>query len=226
MLLAGLNYNNSMALLLTFLLAQAERYRPRLAYFDKDRGAEGFIRAAGGVYDVLSPGRPTGFNPLALPDTAENRSFLADWLAQLATANGGAPLDDEDRLAIADAIDANYAQPPGHRQLRYLRELFRGRRRPTVGDLSARLAAGPAAMIGPKRSPLGLSADPGGFPLYRNDVLIGAIGVSGDGIEQDDIVGASGAKNFLAPQSSRADNFVYESARLPYARFPRASSSF
>ena len=74
--------------------------------------------------------------------------------------------------------------------------------------------------------PNGITIFPGGFPLYRNGVLIGAIGVSGDGIEQDDIVGASGAKNFLAPQTSRADNFVYESARLPYAKFPRASSSF
>jgi uncharacterized protein GlcG (DUF336 family) len=74
--------------------------------------------------------------------------------------------------------------------------------------------------------PNGITIFPGGFPLYRKGVLVGAIGVSGDGIEQDDIVGASGAKNFLAPQASRADNFVYESARLPYAKFPRASSSF
>jgi len=74
--------------------------------------------------------------------------------------------------------------------------------------------------------PNGITIFPGGFPLYRSGVLIGAIGISGDGIEQDDLIGASGAKNFLAPQSSRADNFVYESSRLPYAKFPRASSSF
>jgi type IV secretion system protein VirB4 len=126
--------------LLTFLLAQAERLQPRMAYFDKDRGAEPFIRAIGGRYDVISPGEPTGFNPLALPDTPANRAFLADWVAQLLTAEGGG-LDAEDRAMIAEAIDANYAQPPGHRRLRYLRELFRGARRPTSGDLSARLAA-------------------------------------------------------------------------------------
>jgi hypothetical protein len=57
-------------------------------------------------------------------------------------------------------------------------------------------------------------------------VLIGAIGVSGDGIEQDDIVAASGARDFLPPKVNRADNFAYQSARLPYAKFPRASSSF
>lgn len=126
--------------LLTFLLAQAERLKPRIAYFDKDRGAEPFIRAVGGRYDVLSPGEPTGFNPLALPDNPSNRAFLADWVGQLLTAEGG-QLDAEDRAMIADAIDANFAQAPTHRRLRYLRELFRGARRPTSGDLAARLSA-------------------------------------------------------------------------------------
>jgi type IV secretion system protein VirB4 len=126
--------------LLTFLLAQAERLKPRIAYFDKDRGAEPFIRAIGGRYDVISPGEPTGFNPLALADTPANRAFLADWLGQLLTADGGA-LDSEDRAMIAEAVDANYAQATGHRRLRYLRELFRGARRPHAGDLAARLGA-------------------------------------------------------------------------------------
>jgi type IV secretion system protein VirB4 len=124
--------------LLAFLLAQAERMQPRIAYFDKDRGAEGFIRAIGGNYDVISPGQSTGFNPLALPDNGENRAFLAEWLSRLLSAYG-ASLTAEDRVLIADAIDANYAEHPSHRRLRYLRELFRGQRRPSAGDLAARL---------------------------------------------------------------------------------------
>lgn len=74
--------------------------------------------------------------------------------------------------------------------------------------------------------PNGITIFPGGFPLYRNGVLIGAIGVSGDGIEQDDIVGAAGTRDFLPPAGSRADDMVYERARLPYAKFPRAATSF
>ena len=62
---------------------------------------------------------------------------------------------------------------------------------------------------------------PGGFPLYRNGVLIGAIGVSGDGVDQDDIISASGCVDFLAPDKIRADRFMYRGARLPYAKFPR-----
>lgn len=124
--------------LLTFLLAQAERVSPRIAYFDKDRGAEPFIRAIGGRYDVLRPGEPTGFNPLLLPDEPANRAFLSEWLAQLLSGDGSV-LSADDRAVVADAIDANFAQPPSHRRLRFLRELFRGGRRPTPGDLAFRL---------------------------------------------------------------------------------------
>ena len=126
--------------LLTFLAAQASKYRPKVFYFDKDRGAEIFIRAVRGRYDVLRPGEPTGLNPLRLPDTPANRAFLADWLGRILSV-AGETLDVEDRALIVDAIDANYGQPPDHRRLRYLRELFTGARRPSAGDLAARLKA-------------------------------------------------------------------------------------
>lgn len=71
------------------------------------------------------------------------------------------------------------------------------------------------------RFPNGITIFPGGFPLYRNGQLIGAIGISGDGVDQDDIVGASGTHDFLAPFEIRADQFAYLGARLPYAKFPR-----
>src|SRR3954467_15415526 len=71
------------------------------------------------------------------------------------------------------------------------------------------------------RFPNGITIFPGGFPLYRNGQLIGAIGISGDGVDQDDIVGASGTHDFLAPYSIRADQFAFLGARLPYAKFPR-----
>jgi uncharacterized protein GlcG (DUF336 family) len=70
----------------------------------------------------------------------------------------------------------------------------------------------------------GMTIFAGGFPLYRNGVLIGAIGVSGDGIDQDDIIAASGTVNFLAPEGIRADRFLFRGARLPYAKFPRNPS--
>jgi type IV secretion system protein VirB4 len=125
---------------LGFLLAQSQRLAPRTIYFDKDRGAEIFLRAIGGRYDVLRPGAQTGLNPLLLPDAPGNRRFLADWVAKLITAGGGKGLDVDDIAAIADAVDANFAQPPAYRRLRHFAELFRGQRRPSSTDLAARLA--------------------------------------------------------------------------------------
>lgn len=119
---------------LNFLLAQARKYNPRIIFFDKDRGAELFIRAIGGRYDVLRPGAPSGLNPLQLEDTPANRQFLIDWIALLA---GGA--ETEEVAQIKDAVDASYLQPAEDRQLAYLVELFRGGHRPHSADLWSRL---------------------------------------------------------------------------------------
>jgi hypothetical protein len=45
--------------------------------------------------------------------------------------------------------------------------------------------------------------------------------VSGDGIDQDDLISATGSSLFLAPVPIRADQMQYRGARLPYAKFPR-----
>jgi type IV secretion system protein VirB4 len=124
---------------LNFLLAQAQKYRPRTVFFDKDRGAEIFLRAIGGRYEVLRPGQPTGFNPLALPDCAANRRFITDWAARL-VAIPGEVLSADDLGRIKDAVDANYDQAPTLRRLRFFAELFKGARRPDAADLAARLA--------------------------------------------------------------------------------------
>jgi type IV secretion system protein VirB4 len=119
---------------LNFLLAQARKFAPRIVFFDKDRGAELFIRAIGGQYDRLHPDARSGLNPLQIDDTAANRQFLLEWLTMLA---GGA--DTEEVETIKDAIAANFEQPRLHRRLAYLVELFRGHQRPRGSDLYARM---------------------------------------------------------------------------------------
>lgn len=121
---------------MNFLAAQAQKFRPRTILFDKDRGAELFIRGIGGRYDRISPGAPTGFNPLSLPDTPANRAFLRDWLAVLLAADG-----PEEFATISAAVDATYANDPSLRRLRHFKELLAGARRPEPGDLADRLAA-------------------------------------------------------------------------------------
>jgi uncharacterized protein GlcG (DUF336 family) len=62
---------------------------------------------------------------------------------------------------------------------------------------------------------------PGSVPLYKNGVLVGGLGVSGDGVDQDDFVTDGGAKGFEAAGSIRADQVVIDDVRLPYLKFPR-----
>jgi uncharacterized protein GlcG (DUF336 family) len=62
---------------------------------------------------------------------------------------------------------------------------------------------------------------PGALPLYRNGVLVGGLGVSGDGVDQDDFVTAAGAAGFEAPTRIRADRVFDQRVRLPYLKFPR-----
>jgi type IV secretion system protein VirB4 len=121
---------------LNFLAAQAQKFSPRTILFDKDRGSEVFVRAIGGVYSRITAGLPTGFNPLAMPDTMTNRAFLRDWLGVLLCANG-----TEELALIAAAVDAAYANDPALRRLGNFRELLAGSRRPLPGDLAARLDA-------------------------------------------------------------------------------------
>lgn len=121
---------------MNFLAAQAQKFGPRTILFDKDRGAEVFLRGIGGTYSRVAAGHPTGFNPLSLPDTAANRAFLRDWLGVLLAAKG-----PEELATIAGAVDAAYHNDPSLRRLSHFRELLAGARRPEPGDLASRLDA-------------------------------------------------------------------------------------
>ena len=121
---------------MNFLAAQAQKFSPRTILFDKDRGAELFVRGIGGRYDSIRSGEPTGFNPLSLPDTPGNKAFLRDWLGALLKAEG-----PEEEQAIAGAVDAAYANDASLRRLRHFKELLSGTRRPQPGDLADRLGA-------------------------------------------------------------------------------------
>jgi len=62
---------------------------------------------------------------------------------------------------------------------------------------------------------------PGSAGLFRNGALAGGLGVSGDGVDQDDYVTSGGTKGFEAPTNIRADQIMDEGVRLPYFKFPR-----
>jgi uncharacterized protein GlcG (DUF336 family) len=62
---------------------------------------------------------------------------------------------------------------------------------------------------------------PGALALYRDGKLVGGLGVSGDGVEQDDYVTAQAAKGYEPPDELRVDRVKIDGVRLPYLKFPR-----
>jgi len=67
----------------------------------------------------------------------------------------------------------------------------------------------------------GITFFAGSTPLVRNGALVGGLGVSGDGIEQDDYVTFAAAGDLLPPRDKWADRIKVNGARLPMFKFPR-----
>lgn len=103
-------------------------------------------------------------------------------------------------------------------------------------DLATRFGTG--AMIGPNRSPLGLAADPGGFPLYKNGVVVGGIGVMADGVygfdanildsddDAEEAIALAATRDFAAPVAIRADRIFVDGTQLRYSDTGEAALRF
>ncbi|MES2962206.1 MAG: VirB4 family type IV secretion/conjugal transfer ATPase [Pseudomonadota bacterium] len=103
--------------LLNFLCAQAQKFNCRLFFFDKDRGAEIFIRAIRGRYIIPNAAKTSGFNPFQLEDNSTNRSFLIDFMKALVMV-GDTPLPAHEVERINEAVQGNYKLPQEQRRLR------------------------------------------------------------------------------------------------------------
>ena len=94
--------------LINFLLSQVQKYDPvpTIFFFDKDRGAEIFVRACGGNYLALESGQPTGFNPFQCENTEANVQFLGDLVKVLAGKHEYSAREEEDIFrAVASMLD-------------------------------------------------------------------------------------------------------------------------
>ncbi|MEH6757457.1 MAG: heme-binding protein [Parasphingorhabdus sp.] len=100
-------------------------------------------------------------------------------------------------------------------------------------DFNERFNAGggASALIGPKRSPLGLAADPGGLPLYKNGVVVGAIGVMGDGdygfdpettevtpdVDDEEAIALAGIQGFAPSAAITANRITVDGTSLRFS---------
>ncbi len=82
--------------------------------------------------------------------------------------------------------------------------------------------------VGPKRSPLGLAADPGGLPLYKGGTVVGGVGVIADGsysldldinnvdASVDELIAVAAARGLDAPANRRADRITADGRTLRF----------
>jgi len=107
--------------IVNFMLSQLEKHDPHVVFFDKDRGADLYVRAAGGSYLPLKNGVPTGCAPLrALDLTPENKVFLARWVGKL-VGSGTRELTVTELRDISGAIDGLADLPVDRRTIGALR---------------------------------------------------------------------------------------------------------
>ena len=95
-------------------------------------------------------------------------------------------------------------------------------------DLMGRWAGG-AADPGPKRSPLGLAADPGGLPLFKLGTPVGGVGVIADGtygidsdvsdrdLNSDELVALAASFGFAAPADRRGERITADGKTLRFS---------
>lgn len=96
-------------------------------------------------------------------------------------------------------------------------------------DLMARVGGPGGAFIGPKRSPLGLAADPGGFPLYKNGVVVGGVGIIAEpdygfdpetvdvDVDDEEFIALAATVGNDAPVTIRAERISVDGTLLRYS---------
>jgi len=179
---------------------------------------------AAGEADIATK---TGLEGLSLPTVG--LQFNLDGLAAIAKAITGAYLSSEGNAfstrTASQIVQENFNpgerdQPGGPLFGVQFSQL-------ACSDFSQRFA-GPGAGPGPQRSPLGLSADPGGLPLYKGGTVVGGVGVLADGLyaadkniadrdqDLDELIAVAASFGFAAPPGRRGERITVDGKTFRY----------
>jgi len=201
--------------------AQARNLKATIAVVDRVGNVLGVFRMSGAAptFTISSGTGATG--------GLEGVSGLPSELAAIAKAVTGAYLSSEGNAfstrTASQIIQQNFNpgennQPSGPLFGVQFSQL-------SCSDLNQQATAG---TIGPKRSPLGLSADPGGLPLFKNGTVVGGVGVISDGLysldtdiagqdsDGDELIAVAGGSAFPAPTDRRANQITVDGRALRY----------
>jgi uncharacterized protein GlcG (DUF336 family) len=158
-----------------------------------------------------------------------------------------APVNIDHAAAIAKAVTGAYLSSEGNAfssrtASQIVQEHFNPREQfqpagPLFGVQFSQLACsdlmrafdGVGPSVGPQRSPLGLSADPGGFPLYKSGTVVGGVGVIADGfytidkdiadvdVDDDEAIAYAGTFSYAAPVDRRGDRITADGKTLRFS---------
>jgi uncharacterized protein GlcG (DUF336 family) len=215
-------------------VADVQQVLARATLEAQARGAKATIAVVDRVGNVLAVFRMNGASPAFTITSGtgatgglEGVSGLPSELAAIAKAITGAYLSSDGNAfstrTASQIIQQNFDpgennQPSGPLFGVQFSQL-------SCSDLNQHATAG---SIGPKRSPLGLAADPGGVPLYKNGTLVGGVGVISDGVysldldiqdqdtDVDELIAVAGGTLFPAPADIRANLITVDGRTLRY----------
>ncbi len=204
--------------------AQARGVAATIAVVDRVGNVLGVFRmnGAGLTVTVRSMGTPVSGG-------LEGVNVIPDTLAAIAKAITGAYLSSEGNAfttrtasqIVQDHFNpGEFLQPAGPLFGVQFSQL-------PCSDLVQQNGGAPSA--GPHRSPLGLSADPGGLPLYKRGTPVGGIGVISDGLysadadisdldmDADELIALAGAFDLAPPVDRRANQITVEGKTLRFS---------
>src|SRR5512139_3302735 len=206
------------------------------------------VDRAGNVLAVYRMGAAAGRRvSIASTRDGTGRAVVQAGLEGIQLPTAAAPVNLDDMAAIAKALTGAYLSSEGNAfstrtASQIVQEHFNPLEAgqpggPLFGVQFSQLACsdvtrafdgvGPSA--GPQRSPLGLSADPGGFPLYKDGTVVGGVGVMADGrygldaniadrdADLDELIAYAATFGFAAPVDRRADRITADGRTLRFS---------